>query len=155
MLYTGKDTSVDIDKVREVKRIKFTIHTVPAPKGRPRFVRMGKFVKTYTPKETLVAENNVLAQAIQHKPERPLEHRASVELVFLMSIPKGMTKRDRAIAGSGIFMHTKKPDIDNLGKTVLDALNGVFWRDDSIIWRLGMVKRYAENPGIEVEIIGT
>lgn len=35
---------------------------------------------------------------------------------------------------------TTKPDADNIGKAVLDALNGVAWADDAQVVRLAVVK---------------
>jgi Holliday junction resolvase RusA-like endonuclease len=40
-----------------------------------------------------------------------------------------------------------KPDIDNLKKTVLDALEGVVWARDQLIVSCLVTKRYGE-PGI-------
>jgi len=37
---------------------------------------------------------------------------------------------------------TCKPDWDNLAKSVIDALNNVFWRDDSLITDALVSKRY-------------
>ena len=47
---------------------------------------------------------------------------------------------------------TTKPDLDNLIKSILDPLNGVFWRDDSIIIKLEATKSYGDTARIEVEI---
>jgi Holliday junction resolvase RusA-like endonuclease len=47
---------------------------------------------------------------------------------------------------------TKKPDLDNLAKSVLDALNGVIYQDDSQIVSLHMTKVYSQYPGIDLLI---
>ena len=46
----------------------------------------------------------------------------------------------------------KKPDIDNIAKVVLDALNDVAYGDDTQVVSLCMAKKYAESPRVEVEI---
>ena len=47
--------------------------------------------------------------------------------------------------------HTKKPDIDNVAKSVLDALNGLAFDDDSLIHDLQIIKRYTiGEPRVEV-----
>lgn len=40
----------------------------------------------------------------------------------------------------------KKPDLDNLVKMVMDALNGVVWLDDSQVYRINIAKRYSDEP---------
>ena len=34
---------------------------------------------------------------------------------------------------NGVIAHTKKPDIDNLCKFVMDSLSGLLWQDDNQI----------------------
>ena len=51
--------------------------------------------------------------------------------------------------------HTKKPDLDNLAKAVLDSLAGLAWVDDSQVVILGLAKRIArgdEKPCTAVTI---
>ena len=52
----------------------------------------------------------------------------------------------------GKISHTKKPDLDNLVKLVLDAYNGVLYDDDSQIISLSLSKMYSSTPGIEINI---
>ena len=51
--------------------------------------------------------------------------------------------------------HTKKPDIDNLIKFVLDALQGQngFFLDDSQVIRLYAEKIYTDDPHTEIMIL--
>ena len=51
--------------------------------------------------------------------------------------------------------HTKKPDIDNLIKFVLDALQGQngFFFDDSQVVRLYAEKIYTDDPATEIMIL--
>jgi Holliday junction resolvase RusA-like endonuclease len=48
--------------------------------------------------------------------------------------------------------HTSRPDLDNLIKTVLDALNGIAYTDDKQIVRLGATKAYGTDPKILISI---
>ena len=48
--------------------------------------------------------------------------------------------------------HTKKPDSDNLLKTVKDALEGTFYKNDSQICKVNMEKVYSDRPRIEFEL---
>ena len=46
--------------------------------------------------------------------------------------------------------HTKKPDIDNLAKALLDAMSGVIFVDDNQVIELNCKKAYDVNPRIEI-----
>ena len=71
----------------------------------------------------------------------------------------GLNKGDYGKAGpnkqgkgklSGAIRPTKKPDIDNIVKIVLDSLNGVAYIDDSQVVALLVEKHYAEKPCVEI-----
>lgn len=52
----------------------------------------------------------------------------------------------------GLIRPTKKPDIDNITKAILDALNKVAYKDDSAIVRFSIEKYYSDSPRVEVTI---
>lgn len=92
----------------DVVKVSFTVVGEPKSKGRPRFTRSGR---TYTPKDTIDAER-VIADAW-----RRLEIPASDKpMVLVCDFYVGTLRRK---------------DIDNMLKTVGDALNGVAYVDDS------------------------
>lgn len=125
------------------------IDGTPIAKGRPRLSRYG----TYTPKKTQEYEEYVKAcwvakyGSIQPS-ERPLE----MNIVFYLPIPKSYSKKQKAEILSGRLKHTKKPDIDNLIKSALDALNGLAYADDSKIIKVAAEKQYSEKPRTELSI---
>ena len=45
-----------------------------------------------------------------------------------------------------------KPDCDNIAKAVLDALNGLAYKDDSQVTELTVRKLYAEEGSVGVRI---
>ena len=45
-----------------------------------------------------------------------------------------------------------KPDVDNIAKAVLDALNGVIWVDDKQVVELTVKKYYGTSNEIQIEI---
>lgn len=51
---------------------------------------------------------------------------------------------------NGELLPAKKPDIDNIAKAVLDALNSVAYRDDTQIVELQIRKQYSEKPRLEI-----
>lgn len=130
----------------------FHIHTIPIPKGRPKFSKIGGFVRTYTPKKTHNFEAEVREAAKQAMTREPLETPLAVYLYFRLPIPQSYSKKRTAACLAGSEKPTKKPDLDNLAKSVLDALNGVIYLDDSQIVSLHMTKVYSQHPGIDLLI---
>lgn len=50
--------------------------------------------------------------------------------------------------------HVKKPDLDNLIKSLFDSISKseIVWSDDNIVCDLRAKKLYSPNPRIEIEI---
>jgi len=44
------------------------------------------------------------------------------------------------------------PDTDNLAKFIMDALNGVYYKDDSQVYSLEVLKRYGEEDSVRVQL---
>lgn len=45
-----------------------------------------------------------------------------------------------------------KPDWDNIGKGISDALNGIAWKDDSQVYWSNVKKVYGAEPRVEVSV---
>lgn len=123
----------------------FTVPGVPQGKGRPRVTRNGAF----TPKKTRDYEKKVrdcyIAQGGQMFPDdTPLF--ASITAIF--PIPSSLSKKRRALFNGK--RHCKKPDADNVAKAILDALNGVAYRDDSAVSSLIVGKSYGDDARVIV-----
>lgn len=67
-------------------------------------------------------------------------------------IVKSTSKKKKQQMLEDLMFPTKKPDIDNIAKSILDALNKLAYRDDTQVVTLHMEKHYAEDPRVEVEI---
>lgn len=67
-----------------------------------------------------------------------------MRLTFFMPIPVSWSKSKKESAIRGDVLPTTKPDIDNLAKCVLDALNGIAYRDDNQVVRLESSKFYGD-----------
>lgn len=132
--------------------ITFSVDINPIPKGRPKFARRGNFVRAYTPKKTSDYETKIKTQAQAVMTREPLETPVAVYLYIRLPIPKSYTRKRSEACLNGSERPIKKPDIDNLAKSVLDGLNGVVWHDDSQIVSLHLTKVYARNPGIDMLI---
>ena len=46
-----------------------------------------------------------------------------------------------------------KPDADNIAKAILDALNELYYEDDSQVTRLAIAKVFAAEPSTEVLLV--
>lgn len=132
----------------------FTVPMEPVAKGRPRFSTRGGFARAYTPKKTLDAEAIVAAYGRQHRKHLGEHHFSgpvTLSVVFFMPIPKSAPKKQREILKMGA-PHVKKPDGENLGKLVADALNGILYEDDSQLYVMRFEKTYAVEPRIEITL---
>ena len=133
--------------------IQFNLDGPVKPKGRPRFSKVGGFVRTYTDKKTLDYESLVREAAIQALgSSETLETPIAVYLLFRLPIPQSYSKKRTEACLDGSEMPGKKPDIDNLAKSVLDGMNGVIYKDDAQIVNLHAVKVYSTVPGVNVTV---
>jgi Holliday junction resolvase RusA-like endonuclease len=131
--------------------LQFHIDAEPVPKGRPKFSQVGGFMRAYTPKKTSDYESIVRATAQQAMgPTDLLETALGVYLYIRLPIPKSHSKKRKEACLSGQEKPIKKPDIDNLAKSVLDGMNGVIWKDDSQIVSLHVTKVYSSGSGVDV-----
>ena len=65
-----------------------------------------------------------------------------------------MPKYKRKMIEEGTLYPIVKPDIDNVAKAILDALNGVVYKDDNQIVELHIKKLYSDEPRVIVKIEG-
>ena len=75
-----------------------------------------------------------------------------VEIQFTLPVPKSWSKQKHKECLAGNVHHTKRPDIDNMAKSVLDALNGVAYPDDSQVVCLRIRKGYGEKGETTIAI---
>ena len=127
----------------------FYVDTTPIPKGRPRFRSMGKFVSTYTDTKTRSFEALIAEQAKDAMGDmEPLETPLTVFLHFTLPIPASASKKVKEALLNA--PHTKKPDIDNLCKSVLDGMAGIIFKNDGQIASLHATKKYGNYGFINV-----
>jgi Holliday junction resolvase RusA-like endonuclease len=131
----------------------YTVYGEPVGKGRPRFARRGTFVSTYTPQKTKTYEDEIrmMAKAAMGASE-PLDTPVTVAIYIRVGIPASYSKQKRKDALSGVLKPTKKPDLDNVAKCHLDAIQGIIILDDKLVVNLHVTKVYAETPAVEVMV---
>lgn len=76
----------------------------------------------------------------------------SMHIVAVFAVPKSWPKARREDALAGLVVPTGKPDWDNVGKGVSDALNGIVYEDDAQVVDGRVVKRFGPNPCVLVEV---
>lgn len=133
-----------------------TTFTVPGVKGkgRPRFARYGAHVTTYTPDSTAAYEQAVQL-AYQAAGGRLHDGAVAVRITAHQALPKRATKAQRAAAERGEIYPIRKPDLDNIIKIVLDALNGYAYRDDTQVVQIDARKLYTADESNIVVTVGT
>jgi Holliday junction resolvase RusA-like endonuclease len=134
-------------------RLDFTIPGAPRGKGRPRASRFGGGVRLYTDAKTASYENLITLAAIEAlKGRARLEGPLCVSVMVRLEPPASASKKLRAMMLAGEVRPTKKPDLDNVVKAVLDGCNGVAFADDAAVCWINAGKRYAETAGVDVTI---
>lgn len=140
-----------------MRKIEFFVPGAPVGKGRPRAARRGAGVVMFTPEKTvgyegLVAATAAAALAGNAPTHQLLDGPLEAVLEMRFPVPASWSKAKRARALAGVEWHTSKPDADNVAKAVLDACNGVVFRDDAQVVMLTATKLFSEMPGVRVVI---
>lgn len=126
--------------------ITFTVEGKPFGKQRPQ--HSGKSGTTYTPNKTRQIEQ-LFAAAYRSKYKGFYFSSGSflsLTVKAYMPIPKSKSKAIREEMRNGTIRPTVKPDWDNIGKLVADALNKVAYDDDKSIVEAVVEKFYSDNP---------
>lgn len=122
-----------------------TVLGIPVAKGRPRFSGNGH---AFTPDATRRAESRFANAVATHCLDSGLS---------VIGGRGGMLPLKGALAAEVVFVTkakaTARPDLDNLLKLVLDALNGIVWNDDSQVISIKTKKiQNAENPSTRLRV---
>ena len=131
----------------------FMVEGNPIGKGRPKFARRGNFVSTYTPTktrdyETVIKEVARKAMGSNELLETPL----TVAIYITVPIPQSYSKKRTEACLKDIERPIKKPDIDNIAKCFLDAMNDIVYKDDTQVLTLHVTKVYGTVGMVEVMV---
>lgn len=115
----------------------------PRGKARPRFD--GRHKRIFTPASTADYER-LVRQAYISSGGYLLSETEPIKILIIAQFKKAVSSKKDA--------PTMKPDWDNIGKAVCDALNGIAYRDDSQIVHSEVMKVWARDgvPKIIVKI---
>ena len=132
--------------------VTFTVDGDPVPKGRPRFARRGQFVQTYTDAKTIDYETHVAMKARQAiGASEPLQGALTVFLYLRYGVPTSYSKKRKEACLRGVE-YPKKQDIDNVYKSITDAMQGIVFLNDSQIVEAHIKKVYSEEAGANVMV---
>lgn len=133
------------------RKFSFKVLGEPVAKARPRF--NSKTRVAYTNTKTTKAENSIKYEYLKNGGERKENYTGTVKvrMLFVFPIRKSWTKKKKKAMLNNF--HTIKPDLDNLEKTVLDALNGLAFKDDSQVCEVTKIKAWSEIPYTQITLI--
>jgi Holliday junction resolvase RusA-like endonuclease len=124
----------------------FSVEGDPVGKQRPRFSRG----HTYTPKKTVDYEKLIASKALSAMcPAIPVETPVAIFIWINHAIPASYSKKRKEACLNGLEF-PKKPDLDNVAKLYLDAMNGIVYKDDVQVVKLRVSKRYDTVASVHV-----
>ena len=133
--------------------VTISLQGVPQGKGRARAFMRGGHIGHYTPEKTRSYEGMIRTAAMETLGDRaPLDEPLEFVLRAVFPVPASWSERKRQQAILGDIKPGKKPDLDNIAKAWNDALNGVAYRDDSLICQMTLDKRYGVQPLVVVTV---
>ena len=127
---------------QELRSQRFVLPVKPTAKGRPRFANG----HAWTPAKTRYAEEAIADLlksdgAVLYPREMPL----AVHIVCYVERPKSTAR--------GITWPTKRPDLDQYVKLILDAGHDVLWLDDAQVCQVSAKKVYSTDPRTQLDIV--
>lgn len=128
----------------------------PQGKGRARIGRAssGRPV-AFTPQKTRTYEALIRYEAqvvMTSTGSALLDGPVRLEVDAQFGIPRSATKKFAAAALVGTARPVKRPDLDNVVKAALDALNSVVFRDDAQVVEIVARKTYSAQPCLIVTV---
>lgn len=119
------------------------------PQGRPKFTRIGNGVRTYDPKQSVDYKSWIKHCALQVMEKSgtsiiPRDIPLHMALNVTITKPASVSKRR--------LCPVVKPDLDNIQKTIQDALEGIVYQADQQIVSIRSVKRYGTSDSVTVTL---
>lgn len=119
-------------------KIQIVIKGNPQSKQRYEFTTKGGKFRTYTPEKTILFENLVKIKA-EEQFSQALTGAIKVSIEFYLPRPKYLEWQTKPMP---VVFCSKRPDIDNLAKSVIDGLTKIAFKDDGQIADLCLKKFY-------------
>lgn len=132
----------------QFKKMYFEVEGEVIGKGRPRFTRQGR---TYTPKKTLDYEKTIKL-AYTSKYSYLSKKSLRIKICAYLEVAGSHSKVKKTKMIMNLLQCTKKPDVDNIVKVVLDALNKTAYQDDTQVVELVAIKRWSNTSKLKIVI---
>lgn len=132
--------------------VRFTVPGKALGKGRPRFSR--KSGTAYTPTETRNYEAYVrylAAEAMKKAGLEPFDRPCKLVVRVYCEVPASWSKKKRSLAEMQ-QLAPSRIDLDNFCKAAGDSLNGVVFKDDSLVTEIAATKRFGQAEVMEIEV---
>lgn len=124
-----------------------TVPGKPVGKARPRFTKNGHTYKAESDRKyELLVQQRWQAAGGEYYGDVPI----MAQIVAYFPIPASVSKTKAKKMKDGFA--SKKPDADNVAKSILDALNGFAYADDKQVVGLTVQKLYDVNARVTVTI---
>ncbi len=138
-------------------RIVIRLAGAPVAKGRGRVGTAGHGVRgrpvVFTPAKTRTYEAVLRYMASDVMGVRaPITRAVHVTIVAKFPIPPSWSKKKRALAAAQEIPMVTRPDIENVAKIALDAMNGIVYVDDRQVTALSINKMYHEKPELVIVV---
>ena len=109
--------------------------------GKPRF---------FTKAKVKHAADDMMTLLMPHVLPKPLE--GPLKLCVTLTYPWRNSEKKRNVL-KGWIPNDKKPDFDNISKSICDVMTKLlFWNDDGQVYDGRIIKGWGDRPGIKIEI---
>lgn len=133
--------------------VMFEVPGKPVAQGRPKSKLIGnKQIMVYDPKKSRDFKEIVRMYCRMAYQMEPLQGALRMRIDVYKEIPKSFSKAKRNEALSGKLRPAVRPDWDNYGKGISDALNGILFVDDGQIVEGTVCKFWSDQPRVTVEV---
>lgn len=145
-----KDATIAGTTGREVKRYFSEFEYVMSYEGKVQVKERPRMSKgrAFTPPKTRAFEKAVENWAKENWDGNPIVYPIRVELI----IKEAKDEPQTVLHSLWGLTYNQKGDIDNLGKSILDGMNGVVYKDDKQIADLRISRRWSIQDGFDVII---
>lgn len=129
--------------------IELTIPGEPQGKQRHKWSPRG----TYSPKKTVNYETYIKELfAVKYPDFIPVESVLEIVLIAWLMIPSSASKVKKILMQAMELRPGKRPDVDNLIKVVMDALEKLAYKNDAQIVTAKIDKFYSVRPRLDIQI---
>lgn len=125
--------------------MRIKLEGTPIPYARPRVTKFA----TYDPR---AKEKKQIKARLLEKNLPIFICPLKINLLFSLYIPKSSSQKKQKEMRENRILPSKRPDLDNLVKFILDCANGILFKDDSSIISLTATKRYSDSPSTIIHL---